>query len=147
MNYGINLLKGGLKMIVSKNMSYLKEFLKIDEETIVKAVVKGKLRTKKYEIKADFIEDGVSLLVTDLRGEEVFFRGLIYDLKTTMVRICNSFETDLGKFVVEQSGDKYIVWERVYDERTDRIREVVVYKSEDPRKVVEFIEKKLEGLK
>ena len=134
-------------MIVSKNMSYLKEFLKIDEETIVKAVVKGKLRTKKYEIKADFIEDGVSLLVTDLRGEEVFFRGLIYDLKTTMVRICNSFETDLGKFVVEQSGDKYIVWERVYDERTDRIREVAVYKSEDPRKVVEFIKKKLEGLR
>ncbi|RLB79480.1 MAG: hypothetical protein DRH17_13750 [Deltaproteobacteria bacterium] len=134
-------------MIVNKNLNYLKEFLKIDLKTIIKAVVKGEIKTKEYRIKADFIEDGVSLLVTDLKGEEVFFRGLIYDLKTTMVRICNSFETDLGKFVVEQSGDKYIVWERVYDERTDRIREVVVYKSEDPRKVVEFIEKKLEGLK
>jgi len=147
MNYGINLLKGGLKMIIDKNLNYLEEFLKIDLKTVIKAVVKGEIKTKEYRIKADFIEDGVSLLVTDLRGEEVFFRGLIYDLKTAMDRICNSFEIDLGKFVVKYSGDIYVVWKRLYDERTDRIREVAVYKSEDPRKVVEFIKKKLEGLR
>ena len=134
-------------MIVNKNLNYLKEFLGIDKETVVKAVVKGKLRTEKYEIKADYIEDGVSLLVTDLKGEEVFFRGLIYDLKMAMDRICNldktGIEIDLGKFVVKYSGNIYVVWERVYNERTDGIREVVVYKSEDPRKVVEFIKKEL----
>jgi len=134
-------------MIIDKNLNYLKEFLKIDLKTIIKAVVKGRLRTEKYEIKADYIENGISLLVTDLKGEEVFFRGLIYDLKTAMDRIRNSFETDFGKFVVNYSGDIYVVWKRLYDERTDRIREVAVYKSEDPRKVVEFIKKKLEGLR
>ncbi|MCD6148688.1 hypothetical protein J7J18_04905 [bacterium] len=134
-------------MIVNKNMNYLKELLGINEETVVKAVIKRRLRTKKYEIKADFIENGVSLLVTDLRGEEVFFRGLIYDLKTAMDRIRNldktGIEIDLGKFVVKYSRDIYVVWKRMYDERADRIREVIVYRSEDSGKVVEFIKKEL----
>lgn len=130
-------------MIVNKNLSYLKEFLGINEETVIKAVVKGEIKTKEYRIKADYIEDGISLLVTDLREKEVFFRGLIYDLTTVIDSIRKSFEIDLGKFVVKQSKDEYVVWKRMYDKKTDGIREVIAYISKDSDKVVEFIKKEL----
>jgi len=70
-------------MIVSKNLNYLEKFLNLDLKTVIKAVEKGELKTKKYKIKADRVEDGVSLLVTDLKGEEVFFRGLVVKTSET----------------------------------------------------------------
>jgi len=141
------LLRGGLKMVVNKNLNYLEKFLGINEETVVKAVVKGKLRTKKYEIKADYIEDGISLLVTDLKGEEVFFRGLVVDFRDEIRKLWNmnyvSNTVDLGKLVVYYRDRKYVIKERRYIERSDMIIEIPILETENFGKVVRTVKKVL----
>jgi len=134
-------------MIVSKNLNYLKEFLGINEETVVKAVVKGKLKTKKYEIKADYIEDGVSLLVTDLRGKEVFFRGLVVDFKDKIQKLLNiryvGGNVDFGKLVVYHSKGKFIVKRRKYVEKSGIIVEIPILETDNLEEVVKFVKEAL----
>ena len=134
-------------MVVNKNLNYLEKFLGINEETVVKAVVKGKLRTKKYEIKADYIEDGISLLVTDLKGEEVFFRGLVVDFRDEIRKLWNmnyvSNTVDLGKLVVYYRDRKYVIKERRYIERSDMIIEIPILETENFGKVVRTVKKVL----
>ena len=134
-------------MIVSKNLNYLKEFLGINEETAVKAVVKGKLKTKKYEIKADYIEDGVSLLVTDLRGKEVFFRGLVVDFKDKIQKLLNiryvGGNVDFGKLVVYHSKGKFIVKRRKYVEKSGIIVEIPILETDNLEEVVKFVKEAL----
>jgi len=134
-------------MIVSKNLNYLKEFLGINEETVVKAVVKGKLKTKKYEIKADYIEDGVSLLVTDLRGKEVFFRGLVVDFKDKIQKLLNiryvGGNVDFGKLVVYHSKGKFIVKRRKYVEKSGVIVEIPILETDNLEEVVKFVKEAL----
>jgi len=134
-------------MIVSKNLSYLKEFLGITDEEVVKAVVKGKLRTEKYEIKADYIEDGVSLLVTDLKGEEVFFRGLVVDFKDEIQKLLSVRYTggnvDFGKLVVYHSKGKFIVKRRKYVEKSGVIVETPILETENLEEVVKFVKEVL----
>ena len=134
-------------MIVNKNLNYLKEFLGIDEETVVKAVVKGKLRTKKYEIKTDNIKNGISLLVTDLEGEEVFFRGLVVDFGDEIRKLWNmnyvSNTVDLGKLVVYYKDRKYVVTLKEYIERKDVVIETPILETESLKEVVEVVKKVL----
>ena len=134
-------------MIVNKNMNYLKELLGINEETVVKAVVKGKLKTKKYEIKADYIEDGVSLLVTDLRGKEVFFRGLVVDFKDKIQKLLNiryvGGNVDFGKLVVYHSKGKFIVKRRKYVEKSGVIVEIPILETDNSEEVVKFVKEAL----
>jgi len=134
-------------MIVNKNLNYLKEFLGIDEEIVVKAVVKGRLRTEKYEIKADYIEDGISLLVTDLKGEEVFFRGLVVDYANEIRKLQNmnyvSNTVDLGKLVICYRDKKYVVMLKEYIERKDVVIETPILETESLKEVVEVVKKVL----
>ena len=134
-------------MIVSKNLSYLKEFLGITDEEVVKAVVKGEIKTKGYKIKADFIEDGVSLLVTDLKGEEVFFRGLVVDFRDEIQKLQNmnyvSNTVDLGKLVVYYRDKKYVVTLKEYIERKDVVIETPILETESLKEVVEVVKKVL----
>ena len=134
-------------MIVNKNLNYLEKFLGINEETVVKAVVKGKLRTEKYEIKADYIEDGVSLLVTDLKGEEVFFRGLVVDFRDEIRKLRNmnyvSDTVDLGKLVIYYRDRKYVVKERRYIKRSGIILEIPILETKSSEEVVEVVKKVL----
>jgi len=134
-------------MMIDKNLNYLREFLGIDEETVVKAVVKGKLRTKKYEIKADYIEDGVSLLVTDLRGKEVFFRGLVVDFKDKIQKLLNiryvGSNVDFGKLVVYHSKGKFIVKRRKYVEKSGVIVEIPILETDNLEEVVKFVKEAL----
>ena len=134
-------------MMIDKNLNYLREFLGIDEETVVKAVVKGKLRTKKYEIKADYIEDGISLLVTDLEGEEVFFRGLVADFKDKIQKLLNiryvGGNVDFGKLVVYHSKGKFIVKRRKYVEKSGVIVEIPILETDNLEEVVKFVKEAL----
>jgi len=133
--------------MIDKNLNYLREFLGIDEETVVKAVVKGKLRTKKYEIKADYIEDGISLLVTDLEGEEVFFRGLVADFKDKIQKLLNiryvGGNVDFGKMVVYHSKGKFIVKRRKYVEKSGVIVEIPILETDNLEEVVKFVKEAL----
>ena len=134
-------------MMIDKNLNYLREFLGIDEETVVKAVVKGKLRTKKYEIKADYIEDGISLLVTDLEGEEVFFRGLVVDFRDEIQKLLNiryvGGNVDFGKLVVYHSKGKFIVKRRKYVEKSGVIVEIPILETDNSEEVVKFVKEAL----
>ena len=134
-------------MIVNKNLNYLKEFLGIDKETVVKAVVKGKLKTEKYRIKADFIEDGVSLLVTDLKGEEVFFRGLVIDFEDEIRKLlnirCVGNNIDFGKLVVIYYDGKFIVKKRKYVEKSGIIVEIPILETKNLEEVVKFVKEAL----
>jgi len=134
-------------MIVSKNLSYLKEFLGITDEEVVKAVVKGEIKTKGYKIKADFIEDGVSLLVTDLKGEEVFFRGLVVDFKDEIQKLLSvrfvGGNVDFGKLVVYHSKGKFIVKRRKYVEKSGVIVETPILETENLEEVAKFVKEVL----
>ena len=134
-------------MIVSKNLSYLKEFLGITDEEVVKAVVKGEIKTKGYKIKADFIEDGVSLLVTDLKGEEVFFRGLVVDFKDEIQKLLSvrfvGGNVDFGKLVVYHSKGKFIVKRRKYVEKSGVIVEIPILETDNLEEVVKFVKEAL----
>jgi len=66
-----------------------------------------------YRLKVDYLDEGISLLVEDVNGDNVHFRGMVYTMNDMDRELSylgyRTNQLDYGLFTVEYGKGEYIV--------------------------------------